>query len=165
MDQRHLRSRTPPLHAHAALMWLFTALFGSRVLAQLVQHWFPQSFLPPFHAFQGSNLPYSILLSAQILILTAMIRYSWYVQMRKLSASLRTGLALLVGGGIYMTGSLARLAIGLTVHAAPAWFSAWISGVFHLVIAGFVLTLAACYLRSPYLKSPPRPLTQISRQN
>ena len=46
-------------------------------------------------------------------------------------------------GGIYMAGSLARLAVGLAVTDAPPWFTAWISAVFHVVLAGFVLTLAA----------------------
>jgi uncharacterized membrane protein HdeD (DUF308 family) len=45
-------------------------------------------------------------------------------------------------GGIYMAVSIARIVIGLTWPEAPKWFSAYISGVFHLVLAGYVLALA-----------------------
>ena len=48
-----------------------------------------------------------------------------------------------------MAGSLLRIAVGIAVPAAPAWFSTWIPALFHLVLAGYVLTLATCRGRSP----------------
>jgi hypothetical protein len=65
-----------------------------------------------------------------------------------LSQSARAATALRWCGGVYMAASLTRLAIGLGFPAAPPWFSAWISGAFHLVLAGFVLTLAAFHRRA-----------------
>jgi hypothetical protein len=41
-----------------------------------------------------------------------------------------------------MAGAMTRLAIGLALPNAPAWFTAWISGAFHVVLATFVLALA-----------------------
>jgi hypothetical protein len=72
-----------------------------------------------------------------------MIRASHGVQTGILIPSHRTGLALAWFGWIYMTGSLIRIAIGLAMPDAPAWFSTWIPAFFHVVLAGFVLILSS----------------------
>jgi hypothetical protein len=125
----------------STLLWILTLLFALRVLAQALQRWLPQAFLPSFERFQGSNLSYPMLLTAQVLILIAMLGYSWKAQRneRRLINTLSCF------GAIYMIGSVARIAIGLTISSAPPWFSAWISAVFHLVLAGYLLTLAWTY--------------------
>jgi hypothetical protein len=151
--QAHTRDETQP-HSHlrawtgTTLLWTLSFLFALRVLAQALQRCLPQSFLPPFGQFQGSNLPYPVLLSAQTLILAAMLRYSWKAQRAGLTASRRMTKTLFWCGTIYMSGSVARIAIGLTISAVPPWFSAWISAVFHLVLAAFVLTLAWIHHRA-----------------
>jgi hypothetical protein len=116
-------------------------LFALRVLAQALQFWLPQSFLPPFHAFQGSRLPYSLLLSAQVVILAVMVRIAWRTQRSTRVPSRVANKALAWAGGIYMAVSLGRIAVGLTLPDAPAWFSTWIPAAFHVVLAGFVLTV------------------------
>ena len=58
---------------YAALLWLLTMAFAMRVLGQALQRWAPQPFLPPFDGFQGSNLPYGLLLSVQLVILVVMM--------------------------------------------------------------------------------------------
>jgi len=131
----------------AALLWALSFLFALRVLGQALQRWAPQSFLPSFGEFQGSALPYWFLLSAQILILAAMTLISWRVQAGTLAPSPRAASALAWAGGIYMAASLARLAVGLAVPAAPDWFRTWIPAVYHVVLAGFVLTLAVYHRR------------------
>lgn len=127
------------------LLWVFTLLFMMRVLGQAIQRWLPQPYLPRFESFQGSGLPYWLLLSAQVLILAVMVRYAWRVQTGRLARSRRAGIALSWFGGLYMAGSLGRIIVGLGVPSAPAWFSAWIPAVFHVVLAGYVLTLASCH--------------------
>src|SRR2546421_7973163 len=49
-------------------------------------------------------------------------------------------------GAIYLTAALARIVIGISIETAPAWFRAWISGVFHVVLASFLLEIgrASC---------------------
>jgi hypothetical protein len=113
---------------------LLTLLFSLRVAGQAIQLWAPQPWLPPFDAFQGSNLPYPFLLASQIVILGVMV----YCNVRRP----RGGRAIRWFGIIYMAGSLARIAIGVAVPSAPAWFSTWIPAAFHVVLAGYVLTLA-----------------------
>jgi hypothetical protein len=127
---------------HVALLWLLTAFFATRVAGQAIQLWLPQPFLPAFDAFQGSDLPYSILLSTQLLILAAMARTAWKAQAGDLRPAPRAVAVISWLGAIYMVGSLARIAVGLAVPDSPSWFRAWVPAGFHVVLAGFVLTLA-----------------------
>jgi hypothetical protein len=131
----------------AMVLWSLSFLFALRVLGQAVQRWVPQPFLPLFRDFQGSNLPYRLLLSAQLLILAAMAFASWRVQTGRLALGRRAGMALTWVGGIYMTGALTRIVVGLAVPAAPDWFRTWIPAIFHIVLAAFVLTLALYHRR------------------
>ena len=133
---------------YAALLWLLTILFVLRVFGQALQLWAPQAFLPPFDAFQGSNLPYRLLLSVQLAILVVMIVVAWRVQTGSLVPSSRTGKALMWAGCIYMTVSVGRIFVGLFAPEAPAWFSTWIPAVFHVVLAAYVLTLAYYHRRA-----------------
>jgi hypothetical protein len=153
MSPRILHSNPPKranayARCYAWILWFLTFLFAGRVAGQALQRWSPQSLLPPFHDFQGSHLPYPVLLAAQLLILAGMLRCSWQAQRGTLSAGARVATALLWCGSLYMAASLARLGVGLGLQAAPPWFRAWISGVFHLVLAGFVLALAAFHRRA-----------------
>ncbi|HWI36284.1 MAG TPA: hypothetical protein VNU64_07510, partial [Burkholderiales bacterium] len=103
---------------HALLLWLFTGLFTLRVLGQAVQFWWPHSFLPEFGAFQGSRLPYGVLLATQLVILAVMIYYALRVMRGALPPSEQAGRVLLWLGWIYMAGSIARIVIGLLVPEA-----------------------------------------------
>jgi len=120
-------------------MFLLTALFLLRVLGQAVQRWLPQPWLPPFVAFQGSRLPYPVLLGAQLLILTVMVRAAWRALRGTGSAAPAQGRLLLGFGAVYLLVSLARIAIGMGLRSAPYWFSTWIPAFFHIVLACFVL--------------------------
>jgi hypothetical protein len=141
---------------HAALLWALTLLFAARVLGQAIQHWWPQTYLPAFGAFQGSGLEYPVLLSAQVIILALMVWAASRVGAGTLSPS-RVQLRFLTGfGGLYMAGSVLRIVIGLAVPVAPYWFKAWIPAFFHLVLAGFVITVAS-YARQHLADSAKRP--------
>jgi len=119
------------------------ALFALRVMAQATQRWHVVPFLPPFDAFQGSALPYELLLSSQIAILVVMALMAWQVRADKIQRRAGVGRALAIAGWIYCSVMLIRLCIGFAASAAPGWFKVWIPGVFHLVLAAFVLALAA----------------------
>ncbi len=136
---------------HALLLFGLTALFVLRVGGQALQRWYPLHVLPPFDAWQGSNAPYPLLLSMQLLLVFVMLRVCWRTARGTNPPRRRLGIWLAACGVIYMAGSVLRIVIGLTVADAPAWFSAWISAVFHLVLAGFVLTAAHHYLRARHL--------------
>ena len=144
--QRSVRRPAPSSTA----LWccILCVLFALRVIAQALQRWYPQPFLPPFAAFQGSRLPYPVLLSAQMAIL------GWMAAAcrRVLAGSQKRGpginSALSWFGSAYMAASALRIAVGLLLPDAAPWFRAWISGCFHLVLAAFVLGLARLY-RTP----------------
>lgn len=128
---------------HFLILAALAALFALRVIAQATQHWHAVPFLPPFDAFQGSALPYELLLPAQIAILAVMARLAWQVRADRLRRRTDVGRALATAGWIYGSVMLLRLCIGFAAPAAPGWFKTWIPGVFHLVLAAFVLALAA----------------------
>ncbi len=130
----------------AWLLVLLSVLFALRVLGQAVQFWTEVPWLPSFESFQGSRLPYWALLPAQALILGFMGRHSWRLRRGKVEPRREKGRALLWLGGTYLAGSLGRLAMGL-VPGAPGWYRAWIPGAFHVVLAGYVVTVAAYHLR------------------
>jgi hypothetical protein len=123
-------------------MGLLTALFSLRVLGQAVQRWLAQPWLPEFASWQGSRISYPMLLAIQFVILGAMAYATCGAWNGTMAASRRamrwTGWL----GAFYMAAAVSRIAIGLAVPTAPAWFSAWISGAFHIVLAGFLLALS-----------------------
>lgn len=125
----------------------FTALFAGRVLAQAIQFVHPVDVLPPFAAFQGSALPYAVLLPAQLVILGTMLASTLAVGMGSHVPTPARGQLLAWFGALYLTGSGLRLGIGVLVPDAAPWFRAWISGAFHLVLASFVLVFADCHRR------------------
>ena len=143
----HRPSVDGALKWHGLLLLFLTVLFALRVCGQALQRWYPTQILPPFDAWQGSSLSYPVLLSMQLLILAAMFRVAWRTAHGTNRPNRRIGRWLAGLGTIYMIGSIFRIATGLAVGDAPAWFSAWISAVFHLVLAGFVLTAAHFHLR------------------
>ena len=134
---------------HTIILFALTLLFFARVVGQAVQRWLPQSFLPPFVAFQGGSQPYELLLLTQVSILLLMLRVTWGISRGKLVRRERTGHILAWVGGIYMTGSVARILIGVTLPNADAWFKAGIPAFFHLVLAGFIIVLARYNLSVP----------------
>ena len=130
---------------YATVLWFLTALFSLRVAGQTSQRWFPLAALPPFENFQGSNLPYAVLLGVQLVILLLMTSAAWRVgkgvlARRPMAAKFLHGFA-----AVYFSGSVLRiLASALYPNALP-WFTAWIPAFFHLVLASFVWTMALCY--------------------
>jgi hypothetical protein len=133
-----------------ALLWALTLLFAARVAGQALQEWRPQEFLPPADTFQGSNLPYGVLLTTQLAILGAMA----YVSARVGDMARRPGLGkwLAAAGALYITVALGRIGVGMLVPEAPAWFLAWIPAAFHVVLASFVLAVSVYHLRKPLLR-------------
>jgi membrane protease YdiL (CAAX protease family) len=113
------------------------------VLGQAIQLWAPQPFLPAFDAFQGSNLPYGLLLSTQLVLIALMAGVASRVWWGALRKSARSARVLGCIGGIYLLGSLGRIGLGLTLSQPSPWFTAWIPAIFHVVLAAFALTLAA----------------------
>lgn len=133
---------TPLSRRYALALAALTALFALRVAGQAIQWWAPQTLLPAFEDFQGSSLPYSVLLSTQIVLLIVMAHATLRVSQCRSRMGGRTLRALTWFGIVYLAVSFARVAVGLAIPGAASWFTAWIPAFFHLVLASFVLTLA-----------------------
>ena len=136
---------------YSLFLHLLTFLFGLRIAAQALQEWAPLAWLPEAGRFQGSNLPYGVLLAFQLLILAAMFWAAHRVARGEMRHQAAVGRVLLWLGGLYLAGSVLRIVVGVTVAGAPAWFTHWIPAVFHLVLAGFVLSMAAFHLQTHLL--------------
>jgi hypothetical protein len=128
------------------LLGLFTALFAFRVAAQLVQYASPTRFLPPFDAWQGGGLDYPLLLASQLFILAAMA-WGTSAVYRRARGRRSVGRWLIVIGAVYFVSMSARLVLGLTVLSDLAWFAKPLPALFHMVLAGYVLTLGRYHSR------------------
>ena len=144
------RART----AYGAALAVLSLLFALRVAGQALQRWTPQAYLPDFGSFQGSSLPYPVLLSAQLVILVLMIRATYRVSNGEYRRSAKATRVLWWLGAIYMIASLSRMAAGFAFAHASSWFTAWIPAFFHVVLAGFLLTLAAAPARTTVEAAP-----------
>lgn len=136
-----------PAHGavHVVWLWALTILFAFRVAAQAVQLASPTAVLPPFDAWQGSGLDYPALLVSQLLILGVMVAGATRVS-RGLHTSRRAGTWLLALGSVYFAAMAVRLVLGLTVLAHVSWFAKPLPALFHLVLAGYLLTLGHYHL-------------------
>jgi hypothetical protein len=141
-----LAYRSEASRPYAVICGGLAGAFAARVLGQAMQSILPQPFLPPAASFHGSALPYPVLLASQLVILWLMVAATHRLHHGFVEPTRRAGLLLASFGGAYMAVAGVRILIGLAVAAAPAWFSAWIPAAFHVVLAAFVLTLAAYHL-------------------
>lgn len=129
---------------YARWLWLLVGLFAARVLAQPATFVIEASWLPRFESWQGSNLPYPVLLATQLVILALLARIAFRFTIGAVAPRRRTGVWLLSLGGVYFVAMLARLVLGATVLSTNQWLAKPLPTFFHLVLASFVL-LAGYY--------------------
>ena len=128
-------------------MSALTALFVVRVLAQLVQWIYPLSWIPAFEDWQGSALPYPMLLAGQFCIVGMMAFLLHRVRNRSISPRNWKHRLCFAVGGVYFALMGFRLVAGLTVLGESIWFARPLPAFFHLVLAGFILLLGFHILR------------------
>ncbi len=132
---------------HAAVLALLLALFVFRVSAQLVQMLWPTPLLPPFEMWQSGTVSYAVLVASQLLIITAVATVIVGLWRRRLRPRRKVGMALLTLGAVYMLGAAFRLVAGLSFLSHLAFFRATLPSIFHMVLAGIVLTLGHFHFR------------------
>jgi hypothetical protein len=128
---------------YAWALGTLSALFGLRVAAQALQRFVPIDSLPSYEAFHSPALPYWLLLAIQLFLFALMCSITYDVALCNRRRNPHAARVLAWIGAVYLTGSLARIAAGLTLEHPPAWFTSWIPALFHVLLAAFVLTLAA----------------------
>ena len=139
-------SRTLGSSAYVIALWGLVFLFCLRVAGQLIQVLSPVAWLPPLPAWLGSTLPYAVLFVSQLAIIFLMFRVSRRHASGFVQRHSSLGKWLMFGGAFYFLVMAARLVIGLADLSGPAWFHRPIPAFFHLVLASFVLLLAAFHL-------------------
>ncbi|MEM0967322.1 MAG: hypothetical protein AAGJ81_14340 [Verrucomicrobiota bacterium] len=133
---------------HAVVLMVLLGLFCFRVFAQLLQWVRPVGFLPGFDRWASGALPYPLLFGIQIIMIGAFfwILYRWFK--KKITPSIKIGVALSTFGGIYFLVMFTRLIIGLSVEQSPVWFQFTIPSFFHLVLASFFVTMGTFHLQN-----------------
>jgi len=116
-------------------------LFCFRVVAQLIQLFYPVDFLPPFEAWHSRTLPYWLLVIFQLIIILTCINVVIRFIRDKANPNYKTGRIYLGLGFVYFSIMSFRLVAGLTFGTDHGWFSVKIPTFFHLVLASFLLLL------------------------
>jgi hypothetical protein len=128
------------------VMWTLSLFFFLRVIGQLIQHFNSVAWLPQLEIWQGSSLPYGLLFSSQLIILAVMICITRQHASGCVQKNPSKGKWLLAFGVLYFVGMTGRLVIGLTNLSTHPWFHKFLPAFFHLVLAIFVLLLAAFHM-------------------
>lgn len=115
------------------------SVFAFRVFAQLLQATFPVGWLPAVSQWQGSSLPYPVLLAIQLLIILVLVVVIWKIRHGSIHPDIRLGRWLFAVGSVYFIVMLLRLLLGLTLLASVPWFAKTIPAFFHLVLACILL--------------------------
>ncbi|MCA3719490.1 hypothetical protein [Phenylobacterium sp.] len=131
---------------HATFIMVLLGLFVFRVAAQILQLLAPTPILPAFEAWHSGTLPYGLLFAFQIVIIilaALFVRGLWIGQIKQ---NRRLGTVVAWIGGLYFAGSVARFVAGLTFAKQNLFLSAHLPGIFHIVLAVMVLTVAHYHL-------------------
>jgi putative CocE/NonD family hydrolase len=145
---------SPRLSGYAAALSALLGLFFLRVLAQGLIAVGYGAFLPPWEEWFSGFVPYPQLLVSQILILFVGGKVCLdFVRQGGFFTTPRRWLGsfLLSLGSLYLGVMVIRYAIRMSLYPLERWTGGSIPIVFHGVLAGFILVLAAFHTRS----SPP----------
>jgi hypothetical protein len=145
----------------AAALWTLLALFTGRVAGQLAVSLDAAPFLPPMEQWQSGLLPYPALLVSQLILIallgTICRQFSrgggYFVEPHPW-----LGRPLWIAGWIYAGGMVLRYVVWMAIKPEERWTGDLIPVVFHIVLASFLLIVAANHRRaagglqgSPYL--------------
>lgn len=137
MNEQQFLKESSRKHGYWLMLLLF--LFCFRVGAQILQYFFPVSFLPAFEDWHSGSLPYWVLVFFQIVIIAFCLRTTYQFITGTPRPNHKTGKLCLFFGIIYFSIMLFRMIAGLTFASDHVWLGARIPTFFHLVLASFVL--------------------------
>lgn len=120
-----------------AVLWVLTALFAFRVVAQPLS--LVTSILPPFDAWDSGVMPYGWLLTSQLLILVVLVVLTRRVIAAGNTTEHRGGRWIVWLGVVYFAAMAVRLVLGATLLRESNWFAHPVPTIFHLVLAAYVI--------------------------
>jgi hypothetical protein len=119
-------------------LWLLTALFAFRVVAQPLSAVVHLPILPPFESWHSDTLPYPMLLASQLVILAALAWTTTRLAKGTVSPRRSEGGVAMAIGSLYFASMSARLVLGLTVLEHHRWFASPVPTLFHLALAAWL---------------------------
>jgi hypothetical protein len=130
-------------------LFILWALFVFRVVAQLIQRFYPVAFLPSFSRWQSGLLPYPLLVFFQIVIASGLFWVALRQARGTSEPSLKKG-KILIGLGTLYAGAMA---VRYGAHMIRFPEHRWLGGTtipifFHFVLAGFLLAWGGSEFRS-----------------
>lgn len=131
----------------ARCLWVLTALFALRVVAQPAALVVEHPLLPRFEAWHSATVPYPLLVGSQIGLLGLMALTAWRFGTGRVTPQRRVARLALWGGAVYAGAMLARLFLGFTLLSESRWFASWLPTLFHLVLASFLLCVGDYHRR------------------
>ena len=126
-------------HLRTVTVAVLSFAFLLRVVGQAIQRWMPQGWMPPFEEWQGSAIPYPVLLGAQVVILALLVVVLRWMAQERTMMGRRMSRAVIGAGSVYFGMMAMRLLVGFFWLRESVWFTAWISTSYHLVLASVVL--------------------------
>jgi hypothetical protein len=147
MINSHSAQRSNAGSWHAIGLVILLMLFVFRVSAQLVQLLWPTPLLPPFQAWHSGTVPYIVLVVGQSIIILVVGLTIVRILQGRFKPRRSVGMALLVVGAVYMLGAAFRLVAGMSFLSQLPFFHATLPALFHIVLAGIVLTLGDFHVR------------------
>lgn len=138
------------MKANKKYFWILLTLlllFLGRVIGQLIVFYFPtNTFLPVMDEWYSGLIPYYLLLPSQIIILIALgiicYKFSAFSK-HPITPSYRWAKFLFYFGTVYLIIMMTRYVIRMSLYPTEHWIGGSIPIIFHMVLASFVLTLAA----------------------
>jgi uncharacterized protein len=88
------------------------------------------------------------LLGSQLIIIATVLAVIMHIQSGHYVCHSGRGKILLLSGGIYFTLMCLRFVLSITVLGSHPWFGATLPALFHMILAGFLLTLGMYELSS-----------------
>ncbi|MBL4708849.1 MAG: hypothetical protein JKY48_10475 [Flavobacteriales bacterium] len=133
----------------ALLLWALLALFCFRVMAQLIQFFYPLAFLPSFTSWHSGKMPYGFLVLVQLVIIYYCYNAASGIHRATTKPNRMLAKFLLGLGSLYLLTMIFRVSLGLTLLAENRWFSNHIPTFFHFVLATFMLVTSSYHFQSP----------------
>lgn len=123
----------------AGLMGLLAMLFVGRVVAQLIQYFYPVDVLPRFEQWQSGALPYGILVALQLVIVAGQLHVVGAVSRSQRLLRQEWRRMISAFAVIYLAVMAFRLIAGLTFATDGGWLDARLPTIFHLILATYLL--------------------------
>ncbi len=127
----------------APMLWVLTGIFTFRVIAQFLLLAGDIPGLPSFEQWHSGKIPYPYLLLSQLAILWVFTAQSIKFSRGEVHPHKRLGRIFFLIGIVYFTSVLLRFLMGITVMTESRWFTVHIPLFFHLILASFILLVAA----------------------